>query len=261
MGRVTRPTDTGGLGFGLKWNMGWMHDSLEYVSHEPVHRKYHHHEMTFAMVYAYSENYVLPISHDEVVHGKQALVSKMPGDWWQRRPTSAPTWASCGPTLASNCCSWDRSSRRAEWSEKAGPEWWLLDEGYHSAGDHRGVQDLVRDLNAHYRDRPRCGSATPNRPASAGSRWTPPTTTSSRSCGTTRRGGRCSRCRTSPRGPARLPARGRRRRGRLGGGPQHRRGPLRRQRRGEPGPGQARGRARPAHPSPLATVWLAPTPQ
>ena len=86
-GGVTRPTDTGGLGFGLKWNMGWMHDSLEYISHEPVHRKYHHHEMTFSMVYAYSENYVLPISHDEVVHGKQALVSKMPGDWWQRRAT------------------------------------------------------------------------------------------------------------------------------------------------------------------------------
>ncbi|MFD8961189.1 1,4-alpha-glucan branching enzyme, partial [Streptomyces anulatus] len=82
---VTRPTDGGGLGFGLKWNMGWMHDSLGYVEHEPVHRKYHHNEMTFSMVYAYSENYVLPISHDEVVHGKQALVTKMPGDWWQQR--------------------------------------------------------------------------------------------------------------------------------------------------------------------------------
>lgn len=82
---VTRPTDSGGLGFGLKWNMGWMHDSLQYVSKEPIHRKYHHNEMTFSMVYAYSENYVLPISHDEVVHGKQALVAKMPGDWWQQR--------------------------------------------------------------------------------------------------------------------------------------------------------------------------------
>ncbi|MGW3958060.1 1,4-alpha-glucan branching enzyme, partial [Streptomyces sp. NPDC004752] len=76
---VTRPTDSGGLGFGLKWNMGWMHDSLEYLRHEPVHRTHHHHEMTFPMVYAYSENYVLPISHDEVVHGKHSLVSKMPG--------------------------------------------------------------------------------------------------------------------------------------------------------------------------------------
>ncbi|CAM5597518.1 1,4-alpha-glucan branching enzyme GlgB [Streptomyces hirsutus] len=114
MGRGDRPTDTGGLGFGLKWNMGWMHDSLQYMSHEPpVHRKYHHHEMTFSMVYAYSENYVLPISHDEVVHGKQALVSKMPGDWWQRRANTGPTSASCGPTPASNCFSWGRSSRRA----------------------------------------------------------------------------------------------------------------------------------------------------
>jgi 1,4-alpha-glucan branching enzyme len=83
------PGGFGGLGFGLKWNMGWMHDSLGYAAHEPVHRKYHHHEMTFSMVYAYSENYVLPISHDEVVHGKRSLVSKMPGDWWQQRATSA----------------------------------------------------------------------------------------------------------------------------------------------------------------------------
>ncbi|MDT6982235.1 1,4-alpha-glucan branching enzyme [Streptomyces lusitanus] len=154
-GGVTRPTDTGGLGFGLKWNMGWMHDSLEYVAHEPVHRKYHHHEMTFAMVYAYSENYVLPISHDEVVHGKQALVSKMPGDWWQRRANVRAylgfMWAHPGKQLL---FMGQEFAQGAEWSEKAGPEWWLLDEGYHSAGDHRGVQDLVRDLNAHYRRLP-----------------------------------------------------------------------------------------------------------
>ncbi|MFJ8543453.1 1,4-alpha-glucan branching enzyme [Streptomyces sp. NPDC093586] len=150
-GGVTRPTDTGGLGFGLKWNMGWMHDSLEYVAHEPVHRKYHHHEMTFSMVYAYSENYVLPISHDEVVHGKRALVSKMPGDWWQRRANVRAylgfMWAHPGKQLL---FMGQEFAQGAEWSEKQGPEWWLLDEGYHSAGDHRGIQDLVRDLNTRY---------------------------------------------------------------------------------------------------------------
>ncbi|MET8116566.1 1,4-alpha-glucan branching enzyme [Streptomyces prasinus] len=151
-GGVTRPTDTGGLGFGLKWNMGWMHDSLQYMSHEPVHRKYHHHEMTFSMVYAYSENYVLPISHDEVVHGKQALVSKMPGDWWQRRANTRAylgfMWAHPGKQLL---FMGQEFAQGAEWSEQHGPEWWLLDDSYHSAGDHRGVQDLVRDLNARYR--------------------------------------------------------------------------------------------------------------
>ncbi|MFG3155750.1 1,4-alpha-glucan branching enzyme [Streptomyces sp. NPDC048219] len=150
-GGVTRPTDSGGLGFGLKWNMGWMHDSLEYVAHEPVHRKYHHHEMTFSMVYAYSENYVLPISHDEVVHGKQALVSKMPGDWWQRRANVRAylgfMWAHPGKQLL---FMGQEIAQGAEWSEKHGPEWWLLDEGYASAGDHRGVQDLVRELNTRY---------------------------------------------------------------------------------------------------------------
>ncbi|MFI5570329.1 1,4-alpha-glucan branching enzyme [Streptomyces sp. NPDC051740] len=154
-GGVTRPTDTGGLGFGLKWNMGWMHDSLEYVSHEPVHRKYHHHEMTFAMVYAHSENYVLPISHDEVVHGKQALVSKMPGDWWQRRANVRAylgfMWAHPGKQLL---FMGQEFAQGAEWSEETGPEWWLLDDGYHSAGDHRGVRDLVRDLNTRYRATP-----------------------------------------------------------------------------------------------------------
>jgi 1,4-alpha-glucan branching enzyme len=154
-GGVTRPTDSGGLGFGLKWNMGWMHDSLEYISKEPVHRKYHHHEMTFSMIYAYSENYVLPISHDEVVHGKQALVSKMPGDWWQRRANHRAylgfMWAHPGKQLL---FMGQEFAQGAEWSEAHGPEWWLLDPGYCAAADHRGVQDLVRDLNALYRATP-----------------------------------------------------------------------------------------------------------
>ncbi|MGW6580287.1 1,4-alpha-glucan branching enzyme [Streptomyces globisporus] len=148
---VTRPTDSGGLGFGLKWNMGWMHDSLQYMAKEPVHRKYHHNEMTFSMVYAYSENYVLPISHDEVVHGKQALVSKMPGDWWQQRANHRAylgfMWAHPGKQLL---FMGQEFAQGAEWSEGHGPDWWLLDPSYEASGDHRGVRDLVGDLNAVY---------------------------------------------------------------------------------------------------------------
>ncbi|MBK3540233.1 1,4-alpha-glucan branching enzyme [Streptomyces sp. MBT67] len=148
---VTRPTDSGGLGFGLKWNMGWMHDSLQYVSKEPIHRKYHHNEMTFSMVYAYSENYVLPISHDEVVHGKRALVSKMPGDWWQQRANHRAylgfMWAHPGKQLL---FMGQEFAQGAEWSEGHGPDWWLLDPSYEASGDHRGVRDLVGDLNAVY---------------------------------------------------------------------------------------------------------------
>ncbi|MEI5528295.1 1,4-alpha-glucan branching enzyme [Streptomyces brasiliscabiei] len=152
---VTRPTDSGGLGFGLKWNMGWMHDSLQYMEHEPVHRKYHHDEMTFSMVYAYSENYVLPISHDEVVHGKGSLVSKMPGDWWQRRANHRAylgfMWAHPGKQLL---FMGQEFAQGGEWSEPDGPDWWLLDPGYGAEADHRGVRDLVRDLNHVYRRTP-----------------------------------------------------------------------------------------------------------
>ncbi|WP_434600553.1 1,4-alpha-glucan branching enzyme [Streptomyces sp. A5-4] len=145
------PGGFGGLGFGLKWNMGWMHDSLDYVSKEPVHRRYHHHEMTFSMVYAYSENYVLPISHDEVVHGKRSLVSKMPGDWWQQRATHRAylgfMWAHPGKQLL---FMGQEFAQGAEWSEAHGPDWWLLDPSYAAEPEHRGVRDLVRDLNAVY---------------------------------------------------------------------------------------------------------------
>ncbi|MCK8677538.1 1,4-alpha-glucan branching enzyme [Streptomyces lichenis] len=148
---VTRPTDSGGLGFGLKWNMGWMHDSLVYVSKEPVHRKHHHNEMTFSMVYAYSENYVLPISHDEVVHGKSSLVTKMPGDWWQRRANQRAylgyMWAHPGKQLL---FMGQEFAQGAEWSEARGPEWFLTSDDYHSAGDHRGMQALVAELNRVY---------------------------------------------------------------------------------------------------------------
>ncbi|MEU6659052.1 1,4-alpha-glucan branching enzyme [Streptomyces sp. NPDC046821] len=149
------PTGFGGLGFGLKWNMGWMHDSLVYMSKEPVHRKYHHNEMTFSMVYAYSENYILPISHDEVVHGKRALVSKMPGDWWQQRANHRAylgfMWAHPGKQLL---FMGQEFAQGGEWSEQQGPDWWLLDPAYSAEPDHRGVQDLVRDLNHFYADAP-----------------------------------------------------------------------------------------------------------
>ncbi|MFI9270347.1 1,4-alpha-glucan branching enzyme [Kitasatospora sp. NPDC052896] len=148
---VTRPTDSGGLGFGLKWNMGWMHDSLVYLSKEPVHRKYHHNEMTFSMVYAYSENYVLPISHDEVVHGKQALVSKMPGDWWQRRANHRAylgfMWAHPGKQLL---FMGQEFAQGAEFHHESGPQWWVLADDWPAAPDHLGVRRLVGDLNGTY---------------------------------------------------------------------------------------------------------------
>jgi 1,4-alpha-glucan branching enzyme len=148
---VTRPTHLGGLGFGFKWNMGWMHDTLGYVSRAPVHRQYHHHEMTFSMVYAYSENYVLPFSHDEVVHGKGSLLNKIPGDRWQQMATLralyAFMWAHPGKQLLFMGCEFGQG---AEWSESRGLDWWVLEGG----PDHRGVQRLVGDLNARYRETP-----------------------------------------------------------------------------------------------------------
>nr|WP_246212450.1 1,4-alpha-glucan branching enzyme [Streptomyces abyssomicinicus] len=149
------PSGFGGLGFGLKWNMGWMHDSLQYMAHDPVHRAYHHDEITFSMVYAYSENYVLPVSHDEVVHGKRSLVSKMPGDWWRQRADLRAylgfMWAHPGKQLL---FMGQEFAQGAEWSEAHGPDWWLLDPSYGAAADHRGVRELVGDLNAVYRRTP-----------------------------------------------------------------------------------------------------------
>jgi 1,4-alpha-glucan branching enzyme len=147
---VTRPTHLGGLGFGFKWNMGWMHDSLAYIRQDPVHRSYHHHEMTFSMMYAWSENYVLPISHDEVVHGKGSMFGKMPGDRWQKlanlRAYLAFMWAHPGKQLVFMGAELGQES---EWSESRSLDWWLLEHP-----DHAGVQQLVGDLNAVYRDTP-----------------------------------------------------------------------------------------------------------
>ncbi|HET7174147.1 MAG TPA: 1,4-alpha-glucan branching protein GlgB [Nocardioidaceae bacterium] len=147
---VTRPTHVGGLGFGFKWNMGWMHDTLGYLARDPVHRQYHHHQMTFAMMYAYAENYVLPLSHDEVVHGKRSLLGKMPGDRWRQlanlRAYLAYMWAHPGKQLIFMGA---EIAQESEWAEGRELDWWLLDRA-----DHRGVQQLVRDLNSAYRDAP-----------------------------------------------------------------------------------------------------------
>ncbi|HET6699642.1 MAG TPA: 1,4-alpha-glucan branching protein GlgB [Nocardioidaceae bacterium] len=147
---VTRPTHLGGLGFGFKWNMGWMHDSLGYIQNDPVHRQYHHQQMTFSLVYAYSENYILPISHDEVVHGKGSLLRKMPGDRWRQlanlRSYLAFMWAHPGKQLLFMGAEFAQES---EWAESRELDWWLLDHV-----EHRGVQSLVRDLNRIYADTP-----------------------------------------------------------------------------------------------------------
>ncbi|HLN75673.1 MAG TPA: 1,4-alpha-glucan branching protein GlgB [Nocardioidaceae bacterium] len=147
---VTRPTHLGGLGFGFKWNMGWMHDSLGYMQNDPVHRQYHHHQMTFSMVYAYSENYILPISHDEVVHGKGSLLRKMPGDRWRQlanmRAYLAFMWAHPGKQLL---FMGSEFAQESEWAESRELDWWLLDHV-----EHRGVQSLVRDMNRIYAETP-----------------------------------------------------------------------------------------------------------
>ena len=148
--QVSRPPWTGGLGFALKWNMGWMHDTLDYFQHDPVHRMYHHDRLTFGMLYAYTENFVLPLSHDEVVHGKRALLSKMPGDDWQKfanlRLLYAYQFTFPGKKLlfmGSEFGQW------TEWNHDTALDWPLLD-----FDTHRGVHALLRDLARLYREHP-----------------------------------------------------------------------------------------------------------
>lgn len=144
---VSRPTYLGGLGFGYKWNMGWMHDTLNYMAKEPVHRRYHHNNLTFGQLYAYSENFILPLSHDEVVHGKGSLIGRMPGDQWQRfanlRAYYAFQYTMPGKKLL---FMGGEFAQEREWNHDASLDWHLLD-----APEHRGVQNLVRDLNHIYR--------------------------------------------------------------------------------------------------------------
>nr|WP_312869051.1 1,4-alpha-glucan branching protein GlgB [Amycolatopsis pithecellobii] len=152
---VSRPTHLGGLGFGFKWNMGWMHDTLHYLAHEPVHRSYHHNELTFSLVYAWSENFVLPLSHDEVVHGKGSLWGRMPGDDWNKaagvRSLLAFMWAHPGKQLL---FMGGEFGQEREWSEERSLDWHLLDQPLHA-----GIRRLLSDLNGIYRLSPALFSA------------------------------------------------------------------------------------------------------
>ncbi len=147
---VSRPTSMGGLGFHYKWNMGWMHDILDYMTHDPIHRRYHHNQLTFGLLYAFTENFVLPLSHDEVVHGKGSLISKMSGDYWQKfanlRALYGFMWAHPGKKLlfmGGEFAQW------REWNDQSSLDWNLLD-----FPQHDGVRCLIRDLNKLYRDTP-----------------------------------------------------------------------------------------------------------
>ena len=148
--QVSRPVDGGGLGFGYKWNMGWMHDTLKYISEDPVHRKFHHDKLTFGLLYAWDENFILPISHDEVVHGKGSLIGRMPGDTWQKfanlRAYLGFMWTHPGKKLLFMGCEF---GQHREWNHDQSLDWHLLSEP-----SHQGAQSLVRDLNRLYRDLP-----------------------------------------------------------------------------------------------------------
>ena len=144
---VSRPTYLGGLGFGFKWNMGWMHDTLHYMSNDPIHRSYHHHNLTFSLLYAYHENFMLPLSHDEVVHGKGSMIGKMPGDDWRKfanlRLLYGYMFTHPGKKLL---FMGDEIGQWSEWNHDASLDWALLNFPF-----HQGLQRWVRDLNTFLR--------------------------------------------------------------------------------------------------------------
>ena len=241
---VTGPTSDGGLGFGFKWNMGWMHDSLNYAAKDPLYRSYHHGQMTFSLVYSFTENYVLPISHDEVVHGKGSLLRKMPGDRWQQlanlRAYLAFMWAHPGKQLLFMGC---EIGQESEWAESRELDWWLLEHP-----EHAGVHAMVRDMNRAYTSSPALWGQD-NSPD--GFTWLDANDASRNVF---------SFVRSSPGAPdvvcvanfsggphdsyrLALPSAGA-----VGGSPQHRRGGLHRVRRGQPGCGDGR-RRRPPRPA------------
>ncbi len=147
---VTRPTYMGGIGFGYKWNMGWMHDTLSYFGKGPIHRKHHHDQILFGLHYAFSENFILPLSHDEVVHGKRSILGRMPGDDWQRfanlRAYYAFMFGHPGKKLLFMGAEF---GQEREWNHDHALDWHLLDQAR-----HQGVQAVVRDLNKLYREVP-----------------------------------------------------------------------------------------------------------
>jgi 1,4-alpha-glucan branching enzyme len=148
--KVSRPTYDGGLGFGYKWNMGWMHDTLDYMSKDPIYRKYHHGEMTFGLVYAFDEHFILPLSHDEVVHGKGSLMGKMPGDEWQKHANLRLYYAFMyGHPGKKLLFMGGEFGQIREWNHDAQLDWYLLDNPRHA-----GLQRLVADLNRVYRSQP-----------------------------------------------------------------------------------------------------------
>ena len=195
--QVSRPTYVGGLGFGMKWNMGWMHDTLGYFKRNPVYRKHHHDELTFSLWYAFHENFVLPLSHDEVVHGKGSLIGRMPGDEWQQfanlRLLYGMMWAHPGKKLL---FMGGEFAQRREWTHEDSLEWHVLEADKR----HEGVQRWVADLN---RALPRRTGAAPTwistSTVSAGCSAATGSRACSRSCAWRRTARRCWRCATSLR--------------------------------------------------------------